>query len=58
MAKKNFFKRLTSKTLYFPGCLTKSILKKEYENYKEIFNLLKIDYVLMNDKDFVGASGM
>jgi Fe-S oxidoreductase len=52
MAKKNFFKRLTSKTLYFPGCLTKSILKKEYENYKEIFNLLKIDYVLMNDKDF------
>lgn len=52
MTKKSFFKRLTSKTLYFPGCLTKSILKKEYENYKEIFNLLKIDYVLMNDIDY------
>ncbi len=41
-----------TKTLYFPGCLTKSILKKEYDNYKEIFNRLGIDYVLMSDADF------
>ncbi len=37
------------KILYFPGCLTKSILKKEYDNYKEIFNRLGIDYVLLGE---------
>ncbi len=47
-----FFKKLTGKTLYFPGCLTKSSLKKEYDNYKDIFNILGIDYVLMNDKNY------
>lgn len=40
------------KTLYFPGCLTKSILKKEYDNYREIFNRLGIDYILMNNVDY------
>jgi heterodisulfide reductase subunit D len=47
-----FFKRLTSKTLYFPGCLTKNSLRKEYDNYKEILNILGVDYLLMNNANF------
>ncbi|MFH1452340.1 MAG: (Fe-S)-binding protein [archaeon] len=38
---------LKEKTLYYPGCLTKGILKQEFENYKEIFNRLGIDYVMV-----------
>lgn len=53
MSKKiGFFKKLTGKTLYFPGCLTKASLKTEYENYKKIFNILGIDFVLMNDVNY------
>jgi Fe-S oxidoreductase len=37
------------KTLYYPGCLTKGVLKEQFENYKEIFNRLGIDYVLIED---------
>jgi heterodisulfide reductase subunit D len=38
------------KTLYYPGCLTKGVLKQEFENYKEIFNRLGIDFVLLQDE--------
>jgi Fe-S oxidoreductase len=39
------------KTLYYPGCLTKGILKQELENYKTIFNKLGIDFVMLpNDE--------
>ena len=36
------------KTLYYPGCLTKGALKEQFENYKEIFNRLRIDFVLLS----------
>jgi heterodisulfide reductase subunit D len=36
------------KTLYYPGCLTKGVLKEQFENYKEIFNRLGIDFVLLS----------
>ena len=39
------------KTLYYPGCLTKGVLKEQFENYKEIFNRLGIDYVLLADDE-------
>ena len=39
------------KTLYYPGCLTKGVLKEEFENYKEIFNRLGIDFVMLLDKE-------
>jgi len=39
------------KVLYYPGCLTKGVLKNEFENYKEIFNRLGIDFVLLSDKE-------
>jgi len=39
------------KTLYYPGCLTKGVLKEQFENYKEIFNRLGIDFVMLPDKE-------
>ena len=39
------------KVLYFPGCLTKGVLTKEMQNYKDIFNKLKIDFVLLSDDE-------
>jgi len=47
MAMKDFFKKLTGNVLYYPGCLTKGVLKTEFNNYKEIFNKLGIDFILM-----------
>lgn len=41
----------SEKVLYYPGCLTKGVLKDEFENYKEIFNRLGIDFVLLSDKE-------
>ena len=37
------------KVLYYPGCLTKGVLKEEFENYKEIFNRLGIDFVMSSE---------
>jgi Fe-S oxidoreductase len=42
----NWFKS-SGKTLYYPGCLTKGALKQELENYKQIFNHLDIDFVML-----------
>ncbi|MDP2946991.1 MAG: (Fe-S)-binding protein [Nanoarchaeota archaeon] len=47
----NWVKNFSSNTLYYPGCLTKGILKQEFENYKTIFNKLGIDYIMLpNDE--------
>jgi Fe-S oxidoreductase len=46
----NWFKT-SGKTLYYPGCLTKGVLKQELDNYKQIFNHLDIDFVMLpNDE--------
>jgi len=50
VALKDFFKKLTGNILYYPGCLTKGILKTEFNNYKEIFNKLGIDFILIPDE--------
>ncbi len=39
------------KNLYYPGCLTKGVLKEQFENYKDIFNRLGIDFVMLLDKE-------
>ncbi|MEA3248354.1 MAG: (Fe-S)-binding protein [Nanoarchaeota archaeon] len=44
-------KSLGGKVLYYPGCLTKSVLSQEFENYKEIFNKLGVDFILLSDKE-------
>lgn len=41
----------SEKALYYPGCLTKGVLEKEFESYKEIFNRLGIDFILLSDKE-------
>lgn len=39
------------KVLYYPGCLTKGVLSSEFENYKEIFNRLGIDFILLSEEE-------
>ncbi|MFA4960372.1 MAG: (Fe-S)-binding protein [Candidatus Pacearchaeota archaeon] len=47
----NWVKNIGSNTLYFPGCLTKEVLKEQFENYKKIFNLLGIDYIMLSKEE-------
>lgn len=47
----NWVKNIGSNTLYFPGCLTKGVLKEEFENYKKIFNKLGVEYILLSDEE-------
>jgi Fe-S oxidoreductase len=46
-----WLKNIGSGTLYFPGCLTKTLLKEEFENYKKIFNRLDIEFSLLSDEE-------
>jgi heterodisulfide reductase subunit D len=46
-----WLKSIGSNTLYFPGCLTKGVLKEEFENYKRIFNILGVDYILLSGEE-------
>lgn len=39
------------RVLYYSGCLTKGVLEKEFENYKEIFNRLGVDFVMLPDNE-------
>lgn len=39
------------RVLYYPGCLTKGILRTEFENYKEIFKMLGISFVMLSDDE-------
>ncbi len=39
------------KVLYYPGCLTKGVLTDALENYKEIFNRLGIDFVMLSEAE-------
>jgi heterodisulfide reductase subunit D len=47
----NWMKNIGGNTLYYPGCLTKGILKEELENYKNIFNKLKIDFIMLPNEE-------
>ncbi len=46
---RSWLKGIGSNTLYYPGCLTKGVLSKEFENYREIFNRLGVDHILLTD---------
>jgi len=41
--------------LYYPGCLTKFALDKQLENYKEIMNILGIDFLMLKDELCCGS---
>lgn len=47
----NWIKNIGRNTLYYPGCLTKGILKEEFENYKKIFNILGIDFIMLPNEE-------
>lgn len=49
---RNPFKGVSSgNVLYFPGCLTKFVLKDVYENYRKILQRMGIDYILLKDRE-------
>ena len=50
-----FLKNLGNNTLYYPGCMLKFGMEREMENYKQIFNLLKIDFILIPDEVCCGS---
>jgi len=56
MGIKTWLKNLGNNTLYYPGCLTKGVLKEQLENYKEILNRLDIDFIMLPDKE--GCCGL
>jgi len=43
----DILKGLGSNTLYYPGCMLKSVMTTEQENYKKIFNKLGIDFIMI-----------
>lgn len=46
-----WMKSFGERILYYPGCLTKGVLTEQFENYKEIFNRLGIDFVLLSNDE-------
>lgn len=58
MAFLNKIKNLISggNTLYYPGCLTKFVLPKIYENYKTILKNYGIEFITLSDEEFCCGS--
>lgn len=42
-------------TLYYPGCMTKFVLKQELENYKKILERLGISFTMLNEEICCGS---
>ncbi|MEM4330942.1 MAG: (Fe-S)-binding protein [Candidatus Pacearchaeota archaeon] len=51
----SFLQRMGKNNLYYPGCMLKFGMNKELENYKEILNLLGIDFVLIKEEQCCGS---
>ena len=47
----DWVKGLGDSVLYYPGCLTKGVLSQEFENYKEIFNRFRVNFILLSDEE-------
>jgi len=41
--------------LYYPGCLTKFVLKQEAENYKKILEKIGVDFIMLPDELCCGS---
>lgn len=53
----NLFKKIFSgNTLYYPGCLTKFVLKKIEENYKNILKKEGIEFIMLGNKELCCGS--
>ena len=46
-----------SKTMYFPGCFTSSLLKNKAENYQKILRKLDVDFSTAKEKDILCCGG-
>ncbi len=54
---KRLFSRLTAgNTLYYPGCLTKFVLKDIEENYKKILKEIGIEFMMLGEMEFCCGS--
>jgi heterodisulfide reductase subunit D len=42
-----WIKSFGENTLYYPGCLTKIAMKEQLENYKKVFNILGVDFIML-----------
>ena len=42
--------------LYFPGCLTKTVLPDIQKNYEKILNDLGIDFIMLKDEEYCCGS--
>jgi len=53
----NIFKKIfKGNTLYYPGCLTKFVLKDIQNNYEEILKIEGIDFIKLSDKELCCGS--
>ncbi len=51
----SFFKKIGVNTLYYPGCMLRYGMENELENYKEIFNILGIDFMMIPEEVCCGS---
>ncbi|MCG2718929.1 MAG: hypothetical protein L6408_08885 [Nanoarchaeota archaeon] len=54
---KRFLEKFTARnTLYYPGCMTKFVLKDLEKNYMEILKKLDIEFIMLKDLEFCCGS--
>lgn len=54
---KRFLEKFTSRnTLYYPGCMTKYVLKDLEKNYAEILRKLDIEFIMLKELEFCCGS--
>ncbi|MBU2634537.1 MAG: (Fe-S)-binding protein [Nanoarchaeota archaeon] len=52
-----FLEKLTNRNvLYFPGCMTKYVLKDKEDNYKKILKKIGVDFIMLKDEEFCCGS--
>lgn len=56
MLKKLFNKLSRGNTLYYPGCLTKFVLKDIETNYKKILKEIGIEFIMLGEMEFCCGS--
>jgi heterodisulfide reductase subunit D len=50
-----FLKNIGKNTLYYPGCMTKFVLKSEMNNYKQILTKISIDFITIPEEMCCGS---
>ncbi|MBL7148422.1 MAG: (Fe-S)-binding protein [Nanoarchaeota archaeon] len=53
---KLFEKLVNKNVLYYPGCMTKFVLKDKQDNYKKILEKLGIEFIMLKDEEFCCGS--